>query len=65
MVCSPGQIPAYFAGLLPAGYRPTRLAQQCKISLSNELALLLEAGCDTQGDVQILPPGATPGPSVP
>lgn len=65
VVCPPGQIPAFFAGLLPEGYRLTRLARQHKISLSNELALLLEVGRDTPGDVQILAPGERPGPGAP
>lgn len=65
LVYPPGQIPPFFAGLLPEGYRLTRLAQQKKISLSNEIALLTEIGHDTPGDVQVVHHGHKPGPAAP
>ena len=54
-----GGVPAFFAGLLPEGYRLTSLRERLKVSASDELSLLLAVGADTPGDVQILPEGVS------
>lgn len=55
-----GATPAFFTGLLPEGPRLIAMKNRIKTSLNNELALLLDIGSDTIGDVQILPDGASP-----
>lgn len=57
VVTPSGGVPAFFAGLLPEGYRLTSLRQRIKVSASDELSLLLAVGGDTPGDVQVLPEG--------
>lgn len=52
-----GAVPAYFAGLLPEGRRLTALRQRVKTSADDEFSLLIAAGSDPVGDVQIVPRG--------
>jgi serine/threonine-protein kinase HipA len=47
-------VPAFFAGLLPEGRRLGAIASRLKVSLDNDIALLLEIGADLIGDVQVL-----------
>lgn len=55
-----GTVPAFFAGLLPEGERLAKLRWVVKTTLADEMSLLIAAGQDPVGDVQILPAGATP-----
>jgi serine/threonine-protein kinase HipA len=55
-----GATPTYFAGLLPEGRRLSAIANRLGTSIDNDLDLLLEIGADLIGDVQLLPPGASP-----
>lgn len=55
-----GQLPPFLAGLLPEGQRLSALRHHMKISVDNELGLLLPGGGDPVGDVFVLPPGETP-----
>jgi serine/threonine-protein kinase HipA len=49
-----GAVPAFFAGLLPEGRRLGAIASRLKVSLDDDIALLLEIGADLIGDVQVL-----------
>ena len=49
-----GAVPAFFAGLLPEGRRLGAIASRIKVSLDDDIALLLEIGADLIGDVQVL-----------
>ena len=60
LVFAAGATPTFFAGLLPEGQRLIAMRERLKTSLSDELGLLLEIGADLIGDVQVLPPGASP-----
>lgn len=60
VLSSSGAVPAFFAGLLPEGRRLNALRKAIKTSADDELSLLLAAGGDPVGDVQILPQGQAP-----
>lgn len=60
-----GSVPAYFAGLLPEGERLAKLRWAVKTTISDEFSLLLAAGANPVGDVQILPTGVSPAPLAP
>ncbi|WP_175935353.1 type II toxin-antitoxin system HipA family toxin [Corynebacterium sp. Marseille-P4321] len=55
-----GALPPFFTNLLPEGRRLSALKRHVKASLDDELALLLEVGADTIGDIQIVRHGGTP-----
>lgn len=55
-----GALPPFFTNLLPEGRRLSALKRHVKASLDDELALLLEVGVDTIGDVQVVPHGVQP-----
>lgn len=55
-----GSVPAFFAGLLPEGERLAKLRWAVKTTLADEFSLLLAAGQNPVGDVQILPTGTLP-----
>lgn len=55
-----GAVPAFFAGLLPEGRRLTALRRKVKTSADDELSLLLAAGGDPVGGVQVVPQGEPP-----
>jgi serine/threonine-protein kinase HipA len=57
VVLANGATPAFFAGLLPEGRRLGAIAERAKLSLDDDLALLLAIGSDLIGDVQVLPEG--------
>lgn len=48
-----GAVPAFFANLLPEGRRLTALRRSVKTSADDELSLVIAAGADPVGDVQI------------
>jgi len=52
-----GAIPAFFAGLLPEGERLAKLRWAVKTTISDEFSLLLAAGANPVGDVNIVPAG--------
>ena len=52
-----GAVPAFFTGLLPEGRRLASLRRAVKTSADDELGLLMAAGSDPVGDVQIVPHG--------
>ncbi|ALE04415.1 hypothetical protein AL755_01635 (plasmid) [Arthrobacter sp. ERGS1:01] len=54
-----GTVPAYFAGLLPEGERLAKLRWAVKTTITDEFSLLLAAGQNPVGDVQIVPAGET------
>lgn len=56
----PGNVPAFFAGLLPEGARLAKLRWAAKTTLTDEFSLLLAAGENPVGDVQIVPAGTKP-----
>lgn len=56
----PGAVPAFFSGLLPEGERLAKLRWAVKTTLSDEFSLLLAAGANPVGDVQIVPMGSRP-----
>ena len=58
-------VPAFFAGLLPEGRRLTALRRSVGTSADDEFSMLLAAGADTIGDVQVVPAGETPADSSP
>jgi serine/threonine-protein kinase HipA len=60
IVLTNGATPAFFAGLLPEGRRLGAIAERAKLSVDDDLALLLEIGADLIGDVQVLAPGIDP-----
>lgn len=60
VVLANGATPAFFAGLLPEGRRLGAIAERAKLSLDDDLALLLAIGSDLIGDVQVLPEGIDP-----
>lgn len=60
IVLTHGATPAFFAGLLPEGRRLGAIAERAKLSVDDDLALLLEIGADLIGDVQVLPEGINP-----
>jgi serine/threonine-protein kinase HipA len=60
-----GAVPPFFAGLLPEGRRLSALRRSVKTSADDELSLLVAAGNDTIGDVQILPSGQVPADAAP
>lgn len=62
VVTQPGQLPAFFTGLLPEGRRLTALRQSVKTSVDDEFSLLLAVGGNTVGDVTVLPDGTDPTP---
>lgn len=55
-----GSAPAFFAGLLPEGRRLGAISSRLKVSLDDDIALLLEIGSDPIGDVQVLATDAQP-----
>ncbi|WP_125616559.1 type II toxin-antitoxin system HipA family toxin [Specibacter cremeus] len=55
-----GVVPAYFAGLLPEGPQLAKLRWTVKTTLADELSLLIAAGADPVGNVQIVPAGELP-----
>lgn len=55
-----GALPTFFSNLLPEGRRLSSLKRKAKVSLDDELGLLLEVGSDTIGDVQIVSAGTAP-----
>jgi serine/threonine-protein kinase HipA len=61
LVLANGATPAFFAGLLPEGRRLGAIAERAKLSMDDDLALLLAIGSDLIGDVQVLPEGVDPG----
>lgn len=65
VVTGAGAVPPFFTGLLPEGRRLASLRRAVKTSADDELGLLMAAGSDPVGDVQIVPhgeplPGSTP-----
>lgn len=60
-----GSVPAFFAGLLPEGERLAKLRWAVKTTITDEFSLLLAAGENPVGDVQILPEGRSPQPIPP
>lgn len=56
-IARPNGIPPFFANLLPEGRRLLALKQRVKTSLEDEFSLLLAAGADPVGDVQVVPSG--------
>lgn len=70
VVTGAGAVPPFFTGLLPEGRRLASLRRAVKTSADDELGLLMAAGSDPVGDVQIVPhgeplPGIVPGPGGP
>ncbi|MDQ4502800.1 type II toxin-antitoxin system HipA family toxin [Sinomonas sp. ASV322] len=60
-----GAVPPFFTGLLPEGRRLASLRRAVKTSADDELGLLMAAGGDPVGDVQIVPHGEPlGGPAV-
>lgn len=55
-----GQVPAFFSGLLPEGERLAKLRWAVKTTLADEFSLLVAAGRNPLGDVQIVPAGEKP-----
>ena len=55
-----GNVPAFFAGLLPEGERLAKLRRAVKTTITDEFSLLLATGQNPVGDVQILPSGEKP-----
>lgn len=55
-----GSVPAFFAGLLPEGERLSKLRWAVKTTINDEFSLLVAAGENPVGDVQILPAGQEP-----
>jgi serine/threonine-protein kinase HipA len=60
IVLANGATPAFFAGLLPEGRRLGAIAERAKLSLDDDLSLLLAIGADLIGDVQVVPEGVDP-----
>jgi serine/threonine-protein kinase HipA len=60
IVLANGATPAFFAGLLPEGRRLGAIAERAKLSLDDDLSLLLVMGADLIGDVQVVPEGVDP-----
>lgn len=56
----PGQLPSFFAGLLPEGRRLSALKRAVKTSADDDLGLLLAVGGNTVGNVSVLPEGRKP-----
>lgn len=56
----PGQVPPFFAGLLPEGRRLSALRRSLKTSADDDLGLLLAVGANTVGNVSVLPEGKRP-----
>lgn len=52
-----GALPPFFTNLLPEGRRLSTLKRTVKASLDDELALLLEVGSNTIGNISIVPHG--------
>lgn len=52
-----GAVPPFFAGLLPEGRRLANLRNAVKTSADDELSLVVAAGHDPIGDVQVVPAG--------
>ncbi|MHA7223243.1 type II toxin-antitoxin system HipA family toxin [Arthrobacter sp. RHLT1-20] len=57
-----GAAPPYFTGLLPEGRRLNTLRRSVKTSVDDELSLLIVAGANPVGDVQIVGHGEKPDP---
>ncbi len=55
-----GNVPAFFAGLLPEGERLAKLRWAVKTTITDEFSLLLAAGENPVGDVQVVPAGHAP-----
>lgn len=55
-----GNVPAFFAGLLPEGERLAKLRWAVKTTIADEFSLLLAAGENPVGDVQVIPAGQSP-----
>jgi serine/threonine-protein kinase HipA len=53
-----GNVPSFFAGLLPEGARLGAIVTVTRTSIDDHLTLLLAVGSDTIGDVRVLPDGA-------
>lgn len=60
IVLANGATPAFFAGLLPEGRRLGAIAERAKLSLDDDLSLLLAIGADLIGDVQVVSEGVDP-----
>jgi serine/threonine-protein kinase HipA len=60
VVLANGATPAFFAGLLPEGRRLGAIAERAKLSMDDDLSLLLAIGSDLIGDVQVLPEDVAP-----
>ncbi len=56
----PGQLPPFFAGLLPQGARLDRIAQTIGVSRTDELSILAATGADCIGDVFVKPRHTAP-----
>jgi serine/threonine-protein kinase HipA len=66
VVTGAGAVPPFFTGLLPEGRRLASLRRAVKTSADDELGLLMAAGADPVGDVQIVPHGEPlPGTGAP
>lgn len=57
---SHGSVPAFFAGLLPEGERLAKLRWAVKTTMDDEFSLLVAAGENPLGDVQIVAAGQKP-----
>ena len=55
-----GGVPAFFSGLLPEGERLAKLRWAARTTITDEFSLLLAAGENPVGDVQIVPTGEKP-----
>ena len=55
-----GNVPAFFAGLLPEGDRLAKLRWAVRTTITDEFSLLVAAGGNPVGDVQIVPAGQQP-----
>lgn len=60
VITGAGSVPPFFTGLLPEGRRLASLRRAVKTSADDELGLLMAAGSDPVGDVQIVPHGEPP-----
>ncbi|WP_119698615.1 type II toxin-antitoxin system HipA family toxin [Microbacterium halotolerans] len=60
VVSTGGAVPAFFAGLLPEGWRLSALRRAVKTSADDELGLLMAVGSDPVGDVQVVAAGNQP-----
>ncbi|KAB3520762.1 type II toxin-antitoxin system HipA family toxin [Corynebacterium sp. zg254] len=61
-VTTGGALPAFFSNLLPEGRRLSTLKKNSKVSMDDELGLLLHVGANTIGNVAVVPQGQRPHP---